>query len=354
MSSKKRKDDHIQLAKAAQWRAESTEILPEFLHYEPCFGTHPRVEEVSSSVVAMGKWKFSFPLWISSMTGGAKHALAINELLARATREFQLGMGLGSCRPVLEAWSRPAVRKSVAKDFLWRKVVGDERPLFANLGLAQVEELVVKKKLNQLRQLIDFLECDGLCLHLNALQEWAQPEGDRWEVSPLVTIKRLIDELGADTRISVKEVGQGMGLKSLTALGQLPLWSVEFGALGGTNFTLLESMRRSTETAAKDGPLDEVASWGHDARQMCTWVQQLLENKKFAPRVIISGGVRSFTPYFGWLRRWQQFYQAEGAVGVGFPVLERARKGEKALYGYLEQVRQLYLLHEKFLKIQGG
>lgn len=45
----------------------------------------------------------------------------------------------------------------------------------------------------------------------------------------------------------MKEVGQGMGPKSMEALLNLPLEAIEFGAYGGTNFALLELMRDHPE-----------------------------------------------------------------------------------------------------------
>lgn len=63
----------------------------------------------------------------------------INAHLARACKDFGMGMGLGSCRALLYS-------DEYMKDFDIRHLIGDDQPLFANLGIAQVELLLEKKK----------------------------------------------------------------------------------------------------------------------------------------------------------------------------------------------------------------
>ncbi len=41
-------------------------------------------------------------MWVSSMTGGTKLAGTINRNLAMACNEFGMGMGLGSCRIIMD------------------------------------------------------------------------------------------------------------------------------------------------------------------------------------------------------------------------------------------------------------
>lgn len=61
------------------------------------------------------------PLWVSSMTGGAEKAGTINKRLALACKEFGLGMGLGSCRQLLED-------NTYLKDFALRAYIGEQPP----------------------------------------------------------------------------------------------------------------------------------------------------------------------------------------------------------------------------------
>jgi isopentenyl-diphosphate Delta-isomerase len=111
-------------------------------------------------------------MWVSSMTGGTKMAHTINHNLARACKEFRIGMGLGSCRKLLDD-------DTYFEDFNLRPIMGDDLPLFANLGIAQVEILLAENKLDQIKRLVEKLQADGLIIHINPLQEWMQPEGQQ-------------------------------------------------------------------------------------------------------------------------------------------------------------------------------
>jgi len=163
-------------------------------------------------------------------------ANTINTNLAKACGEYGMGMGLGSCRALLDSDER-------LSDFAMRGLIGDQ-PLYANLGIAQLDELFQANKQQLISELVKKLEADGLIIHINPLQEWLQPEGDIYHVSPIDIVKRVID-LAPDMNIIVKEVGQGMGPKSLEALYKLPIMAVDFAAGGGTNFAKLELHRAS-------------------------------------------------------------------------------------------------------------
>lgn len=280
-----RKLDHIQLAFQSQLAEQDSRF-----YYEPLFSPSPVAGCIPPMQLA-GKI-MQFPLWISSMTGGAELAADINKNLAIACKEFGLGMGLGSCRPVL-------VDANNAGDFAVRKYIGNQ-PLYANLGIAQIEELFLSGEELKIANLVDLLEADGLIIHVNPLQEWFQPEGDVFKKSPIDTIKRVLDKFHFP--IMVKEVGQGFGPKSLNELMKLPLEAVDFGAFGGTNFSVLESLRRSD--VKKD-------SWkcathvGHTAVEMAQWVVESLEKNPGeikAKSIIVSGGVQSFLDGYYYLK----------------------------------------------------
>ena len=90
-----RKKDHIELAfKSAIANQDSR------FYYEPLFAGHPEGNLPERSFV--GK-KLLAPIWISSMTGGTKEAATINKNLAKVCGQYGLGMGLGSCRIILES-----------------------------------------------------------------------------------------------------------------------------------------------------------------------------------------------------------------------------------------------------------
>lgn len=269
-----RKLDHIELAEKAQ--ISHIEVDQRF-YYEPLFNAHP-TKDLDLSLNFLGK-KLNAPIWISSMTGGVGVARHINQNLARACREFGLGMGLGSVRVLFND-------ETYFKDFNLRPIIGSHLPLFINLGIAQVEQLLVENNHQKIINLIDRLEADGLIIHINPLQEWFQPEGDRFKTSPLETLTNLCSIL--KTKIIVKEVGQGFGPKSLKALLDLPIDAIELASFGGTNFSKLEQLR------GKSGDSDIAFSKvGHTALEMITFLNMLLEkNPNYLKKeIIISGGI---------------------------------------------------------------
>jgi isopentenyl-diphosphate delta-isomerase len=274
-----RKQDHIELAFKSQ---VSSGDLDSRFYYEPMLVAHPK----PGSLPAFDFLGFRSraPLWVSSMTGGTGLARTINHNLARACGEFGFGMGLGSCRSLLYS-------DEYLPDFAVKSYMPDQ-PLYANLGIAQLEELVLQKNLDPVKSLIDKLQADGLIIHVNPFQEWLQPEGDRFQQSPLATIEQVLE--GIQHPIIVKEVGQGMGFKSLKALLQLPLAAVDFAASGGTNFALLELLRSDPDKKHNYAVLTRV---GHSAFDMVNMVNQLkreLGPNRRVDQIIISGGVKSF------------------------------------------------------------
>ncbi len=277
-TAESRKSDHITLAFQSQIR----DLDPRF-YYEPLFAAHPSAQTLQPFSF-LGKMQ-RVPIWVSSMTGGTAKARIINRNLARACGQFGMGMGLGSCRQLLHD-------DAFLEDFNVRPLMGDEVPFFANLGIAQLEQLIEQKALWLVTRLLEKLRADGLIIHVNPMQEWLQPEGDRFQRPPLETIEMVLAAL--DCPIIVKEVGQGFGYKSLEALFQLPLAAIDFGAAGGTNFAKLELLRADD---AVQKTYNALARIGHTADEMVTMSNQIiatLGDRVRCKEVIISGGVQDF------------------------------------------------------------
>lgn len=277
-TSVERKLDHIDMAVEAQISAV---LKDKRFNYEPVFEAHPSKGQGPSPKQFLGK-TLKAPLWISSMTGGTGPARHINQNLAKGVGEFGLSMGLGSCRPLLES-------DEFFEDFNLRPLLGNQ-PFYANLGIAQIEQVLLNDQWSKVERLVEKLKADGLIIHLNPMQEWFQPEGDRLTLSPLETIDRALEKNSFP--IIVKEVGQGMGPKSLEALMLRNLEAIEFGAFGGTNFSRLEQLR---QTEGKTG-FKEMALVGHTAEEMVGYVNQIIRSKPSLVKCenfIISGGVQN-------------------------------------------------------------
>lgn len=321
-----RKKDHIELTHKSKTAAATVDAR---FDYEPLFFTHPQPEDIWSSTF-LGL-KLDFPIWVSSMTGGTEKAQFINQNLARLCGEFKLGMGLGSCRPLLTSSERRA-------DFAVRKFLG-EQPLFANIGYAQVEELCQANKFSQLHEMVKNLEATGLIIHLNPLQEWFQPQGDKFKLNPLTTLKKFLEE--SSYPVLIKEVGQGMGPRSLAALLELPIAGIEFGAYGGTNFSLLESLRSTSEGEFKK-PFIHV---GHTAMEMVDILNALPDRKK---EFIISGGMTTVLDGFALKSK----LKAPSVIGMASSFLGPAQENYEVLREHFIQMKDALLVAQKILNLK--
>jgi len=274
-----RKEDHIDMAfKSVSFPEE----VDKRFYYEPMLSGHERVDLDLSTSLA-GK-KLKYPIWVSSMTGGTEKAKQINFNLAKLCGEYGLGMGLGSCRQLLYEDRR-------TDEFDVRSLMPDA-PLMVNLGIAQIEELLNKKETALIKTLIAKLSADGLIIHINPLQEWMQPEGDRIKNPPIDTVLELLSE--ADYPIIVKEVGQGFGAASIKALLSLPLEALDLAGFGGTNFSKLELLRSDE---LRYDSYKSILRIGHTCEEM---IQHINSFKQTSPesiqcqKVIISGGMKGF------------------------------------------------------------
>lgn len=325
-----RKLEHINLAFQSQTNVEEQD--KRFL-YEPILSAHP--DNLDLSINFLGK-NLLTPIWVSSMTGGTGLAHDINRNIARACRKFGMGMGLGSCRKILtdkKAWA----------DFDFRSEIGDQ-PFWANLGIAQVEELVISKKTNLIAKLIEELQADGLIIHINPLQEWFQLEGNRLKQSPIKTINEFLQL--TDIKLIVKEVGQGFGYESLKLLLQLPLEAIEFGAYGGTNFSLLEMMRNDESKLINNRPFAYI---GQSASQMIKDINLIKSQlpELACKQIIISGGIKNALDGYYYTKKCE----LPSVFGMASSVLKHASVSYESLENYLTDQIEILKLANAYLKI---
>ena len=333
LTASSRKQDHISLSFKSQ---QNKSLIDQRFYYEPLLSPH--ISDFNILKTNFGAFQLDLPLWVSSMTGGTEKAKHINHNLAKACGVYGMGMGLGSCRSLLFS-------DEYLSDFNVKHLMPDF-PLFANLGIAQVEILAKQGDWQRISTMISKLHADGLIIHVNPLQEWLQPEGDRFEQSPLDTIKRALDNLNIP--IIVKEVGQGMGPKSLKALLELPLMAVEFAASGGTNFATIELFRADPE---RQKQLESSAHLGHTAEEMVVFVNQILNSNRsevLVSDVIISGGVKDYLDSY-YLRN---ICQINAISGHASSFLKYALEGYDELCQYIEIQREGLLMAESFLNIK--
>lgn len=329
-SADARKQSHLDLAFEAQ-----SALSDKRFYYEPMLTGHPEQKDIP---LVFGTKTMRFPIWISSMTGGTSNAGPINKMLAKTARKYGFGMGLGSCRIILED-------DTYFEDFNLRPILGDASPLFANVGIAQIERLIDNGKAYLLKKLVERLDADGLIIHVNPLQEWLQPEGDLIQRSPLTTIQQVLNEI--DTQIIVKEVGQGFGPESMQELLKLPLLAVDFAANGGTNFSKLELLRNES----LKNYYEDVIAIGHSAEEMVGFLNASIETlgeQRQCNQVIISGGVKNFLDGYYLTSK----AKIPAIYGQASPFLKHANESQDALDAFAEiQIKGLLMAHN-FLKIR--
>lgn len=327
-----RKKDHITLALNSAMSAIEKDSR---FTYEPMLTSFPTLKALPHTIA--GK-TMKFPFWISSMTGGTRMARKINSNLARAANEFGLGMGLGSCRIILD-------NEKFLPDFDMRPVIGDEQPLFANIGIAQLEQMLDQDRLNELHDLVSLLKADGMIVHVNPMHEFFQMEGDTIQHPPVETIRAFLHD--ASYPVIVKEVGQGMGKESLRSLMKLPLEAIEFGAFGGTNFARVEMMRDKNADNALYEPLAYI---GHTAEEM-TILANAIQNEGQArietSHLIISGGLKSFLDGF----YLSSISRMPAVFGMASQFLKYAKEDYNGLKTFTQNQINGLLVARAFLRI---
>jgi len=326
-----RKKDHIDLAFKSKTTISSQDNR---FVYEPILSEFPGEEEFYFEI--LGK-EIHTPIWASSMTGGTENAKNINTNIARVCNKHKMGMGLGSCRIILKDDTH-------FDDFNMREHIGFDQPLLANLGIAQVEDLLKKKDEHLIEELIRRLKADGLIIHVNPFQEWLQPEGNKIKQQPLKTIKKLISK--ATYPIMVKEVGQGFGPESLQALLELPLETIEFGSFGGTNFSMLEMLRNNAQLKSMYTPFAHV---GQNAYQMVQSINEILkkDDKLRCQNLIISGGIQNFLDGYYLTKA----VNMPAMYGMAASILEYALKGYDQLDSFIEMQFKGFMMAQKYLRI---
>jgi isopentenyl-diphosphate delta-isomerase len=266
------KSDHIRINLEEDVRSKLTTGLE---HYFFLHNALPELnlEETDLSVEIFGK-KLKAPLLISSMTGGSKEATEINQRLAEAAQESGIAMGLGSQRAALED-------ESLALSFKVRNVAPDIL-LFANLGAVQLN---YGYGLAHLQKAVEMAEADALVLHLNALQEAVQPEGDTNFSGLLKKIEIMCKQLPVP--IVVKEVGWGISAETAKQLAHAGVQAIDVAGAGGTSWTQVEMHRAGTES--QERLAGAFGDWGITTSESIIQIREALRNM----RIFASGGIRS-------------------------------------------------------------
>lgn len=187
-------------------------------------------QEVDLSTPIFG-YKLNAPIVIESMTGGTPDAARINQRLAKVAEKLGIAMGVGSQRAAIED-------ASLAYTYRIAREAAPSIPLFANLGCPQ---LVHGDAVDCAKRAVDMIHASGLFIHLNALQESVQYEGETDFRNMLRRISELASALSVP--VLVKETGAGVSKETAQALERAKVSGINVSGLGGTSWAGVEYYR---------------------------------------------------------------------------------------------------------------
>ena len=315
---KQRKIEHVNIALeediSARQRANWQDI--QFVHQAL---PEVNLDEIDTSVTFLGH-PLRYPLFISSLTGGHPDVTSVNRNLARAAQHYGLALGVGSQRAAI-------VNPDVAASYAVTRQHAPDAFLIANIGAPQ---LIVQARhpaftLEQVQKAIDMVAANALAVHMNSLQEAAQPEGDRRSVGEAAALKTLCGQLGVP--VIAKETGAGICREQALLLRSCGVSAIDVGGAGGSSMAAIEAARsksRGDEQTMHIGLL--YRDWGI-ATPIC-----VVEAGTAGLPLISTGGVRSG------LDAARALALGATLVGMGFPFLKAASESYEKVCELLETV----------------
>lgn len=215
------------------------------------------------------------PLLIGAMTGGTARGREINRNLAIAAQNLKLGMVVGSQRIAIE-------HPEIAHTFAIAREEAPDIPLGANLGAIQLVNGYGPK---ECAKAVKMIAADFLVLHLNALQEAIQPNGQTNWTQVVPRIAEVISKINVP--VVVKEVGFGLSGEDAHLLREAGVAILDVSGAGGTSWALVEGYRHPD------------ALWKKVALTFGDWGIPTVESIRLCREatpdvpVIASGGIRN-------------------------------------------------------------
>lgn len=275
MSISSRKESHVRhaLSGNAGFRAKSTGLEK----YEFEYNALPEIDyaDINTRVSFLGR-PLQIPLLVTGMTGGYPDAERINREIAEACGHLGIAMGVGSMRAALEDQSFEASFSCVRP---FASVV----PMIANIGAVQARRWLQSGVLGtMMRRAIELIDASALAVHLNPLQELAQPEGEPEFRGVLETIEYMVRD--CPVPIIVKEVGAGLSRRCVDRLRNVGVEIVDVAGAGGTSWSGIEILRH-------DDPqrVDHLWDVGIPTAEC------IRQNRDAVTTLIASGGIASGT-----------------------------------------------------------
>jgi isopentenyl-diphosphate delta-isomerase len=270
--TQKRKEEHLEICLDSQ--AVTGPLGTGLDRYRFVHNALPELDldDIDLGVTFLGR-RLKAPILISSMTGGFDLARKINRNLAAAAQRLGLAMGVGSQRVALE-------EPSVAASFQVRDVAPDIL-LFGNLGAVQLN---YGYAIEHCRRAVEMIGADGLILHLNVLQEAAQPEGNRNFKGLTARIADVCRQ--AEFPVLAKEIGSGISADVAVRLRDAGVRAIDVAGRGGTSWYTVEARREAGQGGEAKSTF---AAWGIPTDEALVQVRRAVPDLP----LVASGGIRS-------------------------------------------------------------
>lgn len=275
MTIRSRKRSHVELALTGDVSFKTKTTGLERYTFE--YNALPELDlaDVDTSVTFVGR-PLRFPLVITGMTGGYPEAERINTELAQACSMLGIAMGVGSMRAALE-------EPSLESSFSCVRAFADSVPIIANIGAVQAVRWNRAGELDRMvKRAVELTAASALAVHINPLQELAQPEGEPEFRGVLQTIEYLIRS--SEVPLIVKEVGAGLSQGVVDRLRSVGVEIVDVAGAGGTSWAGVEILRH-------DAPSRVEHLWDVGIPT----AECIIQNRDRVPTLIASGGIASGT-----------------------------------------------------------
>ena len=270
------------------------------------------LEEVDPSTRFLGK-ALSFPLLISSMTGGSdEEIIRINRNLAAAAEAEGVALAVGSQRVF---FSDDAARESFELRQLAPGTV-----LLGNLGAVQLN---YEMGFADCEAAVQVMDADGLYLHLNPLQEAVQPEGDT-DFSGLRNKIAVIVQTLRQPMI-IKEVGAGISPVDVEHLLAAGVKYIDVAGSGGTSWSRVESKRSDDPRLG-----DLFSDWGIPT----PLALRMMKPYRHEMTLIASGGVRNG------IDMAKSMILGASLCGIARPFLDPARESADAVRAVFRRIKR--------------
>lgn len=305
MATKERKKDHLEIAVRERVECEERYFDEVLLVHNAL----PEVDfrEIDTSTVFLGK-RLKLPLMIAALTGGTKRAGEINRKLAAIAEEFGIGFGLGSQRIMLED---PRTRNT-----FYVRDVAPTTLVVGNIGITELK----RRRSEEIREVLEAVECDAIAVHLNPAQEVFQRVGEGeldWRGCESA-LREFCRKIGFP--VIAKEVGCGISKEVALRLRDCGVAAIDVGGKGGTNWIKIESVRSGRNA-------ENFLGWGIPTPLA------ILEAKVAELPIVATGGVRTG------LDVAKAIALGADIAGIALPFLRILEmEGEDGVRKYLQQL----------------